>query len=99
MTTPKKATPKIKAATKAAIDKLNRTPAKATKPAAPTKEAQPAPDTRKIKILVKENPYRENSKAYVTFELLKKSATVEAFLQSCAKNPSTYARGYWRYCW
>ena len=63
------------------------TKAKTVKKAANTDEKEKSPkadkvvksDDRKIKIVSKENPYREGTKAFATFELLKKSKTVEEF--------------------
>lgn len=92
MTTPK---PKVKPATQAAIDKLNRKPA-----SVPTaKAAQPDADLRRIKILVKECPYRAETKAAATWALLIKAGTVGKFFELAALHPKTVDKNYLRYAW
>lgn len=56
------------------------------KPAKPAKaEKADKTDTRKITLTTKENPKREGSKAYETFELYKKAKTVQDFLNAGGK--------------
>ena len=52
------------------------------KKAAVKKSVSNEADTRKITLLVKENPKREGSASHKRFELYKKHKTVEAFLKA-----------------
>lgn len=55
---------------------------KATKKGAKAAKVPKGDDSRKITLLSKENPKREGSKAFKTFELYKKSKTVQDFLKA-----------------
>ena len=63
--------------------KLVKSDKKETAPKAEKKAA--GPDTRKLTLVTKENPKREGSKAYATFELYKKAKTVQAFYDAGGK--------------
>jgi hypothetical protein len=52
------------------------------------KAVAPKADTRKIFLLVKDNPYRSGSVAEATFELLRKSLTVEKFRANIKDAPA-----------
>lgn len=93
--------PKGKAAnTEAApkAEKVAKTSAKAEKPAAAEK-APKAAGVRKdasstIKILVKENPYREGSKAAAAFELAKSTPNLGEFRAALKANVESYEQGF-----
>jgi hypothetical protein len=73
-----------KPAKAAKVEKAEKAPSAGRKPA--------IPDTAKITILTekKANPYREGSKAYVTFDLLKQSKTAGAFREAAKADPEKY---------
>lgn len=71
-----------KASKKSAVKKATGVVKKASKKEA---TSEVAPDTRKIKLLVKENPKREGSAAYERFELYSSSKTVQDFKDAGGK--------------
>lgn len=70
----KEKAPKAEKAEKKSSKKEDKKPAK--------KEKVKSDDTRKITVLVKQNPKREGSKAYKMFELYGKNKTVADFLKA-----------------
>lgn len=68
--------------------------AKAEKASSKKGSSSGAEDTRKIKILSKENPYRAGTKAAATFDLLKASKTVAAFKAGLTE---AHSAGYLNY--
>jgi len=78
VTKPAKAEAAKPAASKAPAKSAAKAPAKAAKSAPAVKSE----DTRKITILVKENPKREGTGAFDRFELYKKAKTVAEFISA-----------------